>query len=79
MMVEGPRTEDVVATDEKERDQRRILNFGHTIGHALETYFGFETLRHGEAISYGMLAAGGLSIEYSKFGHQHIFVDSQSI
>ena len=58
---------DVVATDEKERDQRRILNFGHTIGHALETYFGFDILRHGEAIAYGMMAAGKLSIEYSGF------------
>ena len=58
---------DVVATDEREGNKRRILNFGHTIGHALETYFGFETIRHGEAIAYGMIAAGKLSIEYSKF------------
>ena len=57
---------DVVTSDEREGDKRRILNFGHTIGHALETYFGFETLRHGEAIAYGMIASGKLSIEYSK-------------
>ncbi len=54
----------IVAEDEREGDRRRILNFGHTIGHALETHFGFDTLRHGEAIAYGMLAAGRLSIEY---------------
>ena len=53
---------DVVAADEREGDKRRILNFGHTIGHALETHFGFDTLRHGEAIAYGMLAAGKLSV-----------------
>ena len=53
---------DIVAEDEREGDNRRILNFGHTIGHALETHFGFDTLRHGEAIAYGMLVAGKLSI-----------------
>ena len=56
---------DIIADDEREGDKRRILNFGHTIGHALETHFGFDTLRHGEAIAYGMLVAGKLSIEYS--------------
>ena len=54
---------DVVVEDERESGKRRILNFGHTIGHALETHFGFETLRHGEAVAYGMLAAGKLSNE----------------
>ena len=58
---------DVVAEDEREGDRRRILNFGHTIGHALETHFGFDTLRHGEAIAYGMLAAGRISIEELRF------------
>ena len=54
---------DVVVEDEREGGKRRILNFGHTIGHALETHFGFEILRHGEAVAYGMLAAGKLSNE----------------
>ena len=56
---------DIVSDDEREDDKRLILNFGHTIGHALETHFGFDTLRHGEAIAYGMMAAGNLSIENS--------------
>ena len=62
---------DVVVSDEREGDRRRILNFGHTIGHALETYFGFEKLRHGEAIAYGMIAAGNLSNEYQKLTIEH--------
>jgi len=58
---------EIIISDEYENDRRRILNFGHTIGHALETFYGFDTLRHGEAIAYGMMAAGYLSIEYAKF------------
>jgi len=54
---------DVVVGDEREGGKRRILNFGHTIGHALETHFGFDILRHGEAVAYGMLAVGKLSNE----------------
>ena len=60
----------VVTKDEKEIDERRILNFGHTVGHALEIFYGFEKLRHGEAIAYGMLAAGFLSVEKSYLTNQ---------
>lgn len=52
---------EVVAADEREGGQRRILNFGHTVGHALEAAAGFGGLRHGEAVAFGMAAAGGLS------------------
>ena len=62
---------DIVAEDEREGNKRRILNFGHTIGHALETHFGFDTLRHGEAVAYGMLAAGKLSTQISNFQFQY--------
>jgi 3-dehydroquinate synthase len=48
---------EVVAADERESDLRRILNFGHTIGHALEAATGYSQLLHGEAIAWGMLAA----------------------
>ncbi len=46
----------VVEQDEKESDLRAILNFGHTIGHAIESAYGFEYL-HGECVSLGMVAA----------------------
>jgi 3-dehydroquinate synthase len=48
---------DVVATDERESGLRQILNFGHTIGHALEAVTGYRRLKHGEAVGYGMKAA----------------------
>jgi 3-dehydroquinate synthase len=48
---------EVVSTDEKEGDLRRILNFGHTFGHALEAETGYTRLVHGEAVAWGMRAA----------------------
>lgn len=53
---------DVVSQDEREGGVRRILNFGHTIGHAVEAESQF-TLIHGLAISIGMVAAARLSAE----------------
>src|SRR2546425_1495910 len=44
----------VVEVDERERSERRILNYGHTIGHAVEATAGFRRLTHGEAIAIGM-------------------------
>ncbi len=52
---------DIVAQDEKETSIRKILNFGHTIGHALESHFGYNKLKHGEAVSYGMLCSTKIS------------------
>ncbi len=51
----------IVAQDEREAGPRRVLNFGHTIGHALEAATGYNELRHGEAVIWGMLAAVWLS------------------
>ncbi len=52
----------VVEQDEfEERDVRALLNFGHTIGHAIEAAAGYGTLLHGEAVSIGMNAAAYLS------------------
>jgi len=43
-----------VEEDEKDTGVRMILNFGHTIGHAVENYFNYETYTHGEAVAIGM-------------------------
>jgi len=48
---------EVVAQDPTEKNMRRILNYGHTIGHAVESASGFELL-HGEAVAVGMIGAG---------------------
>jgi 3-dehydroquinate synthase len=52
---------EVVTADEKEGDLRRILNFGHTIGHALEAETHYERFLHGEAVAFGMHAATALA------------------
>jgi 3-dehydroquinate synthase len=48
---------DVVAADEREGGLRQILNFGHTVGHALEAVTHYRRLKHGEAVGYGMKCA----------------------
>ena len=53
---------DVVTADEKESGLRRILNFGHTAGHALESVTKYRRFRHGEAVGYGMLVAADLAV-----------------
>jgi 3-dehydroquinate synthase len=47
----------IVASDEKESGLRTILNFGHTVGHALEAATGYRRFKHGEAVAWGMIAA----------------------
>ncbi len=54
---------DVVASDEKESGLRMILNYGHTIGHALEAATDYRRFKHGEAIGWGMIAALGYGRE----------------
>jgi 3-dehydroquinate synthase len=57
----------IVARDEKEdtarsdHHSRRVLNFGHTVAHALEAVTDYRRFRHGEAVGYGMLVAGDIS------------------
>lgn len=50
----------IVEIDEKEQGLRRILNYGHTLGHALEAQSGF-TISHGEGVALGMIAAARIS------------------
>jgi len=51
----------IVTADERESGLRRVLNYGHTIGHALEAITKYRRFRHGEAIAYGMVAAANLA------------------
>jgi 3-dehydroquinate synthase len=64
MIVDSIRVKtEVVAADEKESDQRRILNFGHTVGHALESSTGYTHFLHGEAVAWGMIAAAAIACD----------------
>ena len=51
----------IVSIDEREAGPRRILNFGHTAGHAIEAVTKYRRYRHGEAVAYGMLVAAQLA------------------
>jgi len=51
----------VVAEDERESGLRAILNLGHTAGHAIESAAGYRSMRHGEAVAYGLVVAARLS------------------
>jgi 3-dehydroquinate synthase len=57
---------DVVGRDEHESGVREFLNFGHTVGHALETVTGYGVYRHGEAVAWGMAAAALLGVAIGK-------------
>lgn len=58
----------VVATDERESDRRRILNYGHTIGHALESLAGYRGLIHGEAVGIGLVGEAELACDMGLCG-----------
>ncbi|MGD9934396.1 MAG: 3-dehydroquinate synthase [Dehalococcoidia bacterium] len=53
----------VVSGDEREAGQRTLLNYGHTLGHAIESVSGYSAYLHGEAVAIGMRAAGNISVE----------------
>jgi 3-dehydroquinate synthase len=53
----------VVSKDEKEAGLRAILNYGHTIGHAVESLTGYRLVTHGEAVAIGMVAASQLAVD----------------
>lgn len=68
----------IVAGDEREAVERtdyrsrRVLNFGHTIAHALEFVTDYKRFRHGEAVGYGMLVAGDLSKRLGILDHSEL-------
>ena len=53
----------VVSKDEKESGLREILNYGHTIGHAIESLTNYRVINHGEGVAIGMIAAGQIAVE----------------
>jgi 3-dehydroquinate synthetase len=57
---------DVVGKDERESGLRQILNFGHTLGHALETATDYRRFLHGEAIGWGMIAASMMALSLNR-------------
>lgn len=59
---------DIVERDETEQGIRAQLNYGHTLGHAVETLAGYGTFLHGEAVAIGMCAAAGISAELGECG-----------
>jgi 3-dehydroquinate synthase len=57
---------EVVSADEHEGGLRRVLNLGHTIGHALEAETGYQSLLHGEAVAWGMIAATNIALSVGR-------------
>lgn len=53
---------EIVSSDERENGLRRVLNFGHTVGHALEAESGYRHFLHGEAVAWGMIAATHIAV-----------------
>jgi 3-dehydroquinate synthase len=60
----------VVELDEKETGLRAILNYGHTLGHAMETLSGYGALAHGEAVAIGMALAARISMVHGHCNDQ---------
>jgi 3-dehydroquinate synthase len=57
---------EIVSADEQEGGLRRVLNLGHTIGHALEVETGYRGLLHGEAVAWGMIAATNIALSVGR-------------
>ena len=70
---------DVVRQDEREGGLRRILNFGHTIAHAVEKETGYTRYRHGEAVAIGMIGAADISVAMGLLSTADLFRIEQLI
>ncbi len=53
---------EIVSADEKETDLRRLLNYGHTIGHGIEAAMHYQGMTHGEAVAWGMIGANAIAV-----------------
>ena len=53
---------EIVSTDEREADMRRLLNYGHTLAHGIEAALQYEGMTHGEAVAWGMIAANAIGV-----------------
>lgn len=66
---------EIVMRDEMDQGERSLLNFGHTIGHAIESYYAYDTYLHGEAVAIGIAAKSKLAFlegTISQFEHERI-------
>jgi 3-dehydroquinate synthase len=63
---------DVVNADERETGERMLLNYGHTLGHALEALTGYGTLLHGEAVAIGMDLAAQIALRMELWGTESV-------
>src|SRR5206468_11886532 len=63
---------DVVNIDERETGERMLLNYGHTLGHALEALAGYGTLLHGEAVAIGMDLAARVALRMELWGPESV-------
>jgi 3-dehydroquinate synthase len=61
---------EIVSADPRESDRRRLLNYGHTIGHAIEAALQYQGLTHGDAIAWGMLGANALARRRGMLGDE---------
>lgn len=54
---------EIVESDQKEADLRRLLNYGHTIAHGIEAALQYEGITHGEAVAWGMIGANAIAVD----------------
>lgn len=67
----------IVEEDEREQGRRAVLNYGHTLGHALENVAGYGTWLHGEAVSLGMVAAAAMAQQAGLFAADEMIRQNQ--
>lgn len=75
---------DVVSQDVKEAGIRAILNYGHTVGHAIESLTGYSEINHGEAVAIGMVVAGQIAVnmdlwERSDTDRQNVLIEKAKL